>query len=128
MNRVRADRRDGRGRIRSFRGAALVASIATLTACAPLQRVELEVEPIPESVFVDGQAVTPVPTGLDLRADRDHKLYFKRDGFKPELVVLQSVTGDEGPVLEPSRVRVRLRPLDPGGRDVRIEQEDDASP
>jgi hypothetical protein len=93
-------------------------------ACAPLQTVELRVEPTPTSVHVDGKSVSPVPASLELRADRDHSLFFKRDGYRPELVVLQSRPGESGPRLEPARVEARLRPLAGKSRDVEIETEE----
>ncbi|MGH0034933.1 MAG: hypothetical protein ACQGVK_07885 [Myxococcota bacterium] len=103
---------------------AVVAVAALFTvACAPLQVVELAVEPTPSSVHVDGEVVEPVPGALELRADRDHKLFFKRDGYRPALVVLQSRAGEAGPRLEPARVEARLDPLAGGGREVTIERE-----
>jgi hypothetical protein len=107
-------------------GRRAVVAIGALwlgVGCAPLQVVELSVDPPPTSVYVDGEAIDPVPGALELRADRDHKLYFKRDGYRPELVVLRSQAGEAGPRLEPGRVEARLRPLSGHARDVEIEQE-----
>lgn len=107
------------------RGAVAMAGLALLfgLGCAPVQVVPLSVEPTPGSLHVDGRAVSPVPDHVELRADRDHKLYFKRDGYRPELVILRSQDGEAGPRLEPARVQARLQPLSPGARDVQIERE-----
>ena len=71
-----------------------------------------------------GQLLEEHPDALELRVDEPHKLYFKRPGHEPELVVLDSVTGDDGrPRLEPSNVCVELVPIGLE-RELTIEAED----
>jgi len=134
MSRVAVARRPERRTAAASRrhvaraGAVLAASVFLALGCAPLQVVPLEVEPAPGSLHVDGQEVVPVPRTLELRADRDHKLYFKRDGYRPELIVLRSLEDESGPHLVPARVQARLRPLAGGGRDLTIETEGTSEP
>lgn len=80
-------------------------------------------------MFVDGERLDELPEALELRVDRDHKIFFKGERYRPELVVLrsESVDGKErlaGDVCaELSFVEVRrqvdVRPdpdeADPGG-------------
>jgi len=100
--------------------AALLGAVA---GCAPLQRVPVEVEPRPARVYVDGRELPPSSGEVELRADRDHKLFFKREGYASRLVILRSVPGESGPRLEPPRVEVRLEPREPGGHRVEMERE-----
>jgi len=94
-------------------------------ACAPAtQWVALEVGPAPVQVFVDGEPVAGAsPSEIELRADRPHVLFFKRDGYQAEQVVLRSVREEGGPRLDPAAVRVQLRPLSRTGGEVEVELE-----
>ncbi len=98
--------------------------LAVALGCAPMQPVALDVEPDAAALFVDGEAVEGRPAVIELRADRDHKLYFKSEGYVSELVVLRTRQGEDGPRLEPDPVKVRLRSRSRGGSDVRIEREE----
>ena len=103
----------------------LCALLGTL-ACAPKQRVPIDVTPLGTAVYLDGQQLEAMPRELKLRSDRDHTLFFKSEGHRSELIVLRSGESDGKPRLEPARVRLRLSPLDPTGRDLVIESGDDA--
>ena len=100
---------------------ALVVAMGSFVACAPKQRVPLDLGPGAVELYVDGRRVEGLPNELELRSDRDHKLFVKRPGYLPELVVLESreVAGEE--TLEPGEVRVRLSPL-VGDRRLEIEE------
>lgn len=95
-----------------------------MAGCAPKQRVPIDVRPQTAQLYLDGQAVETMPRAVELRADRDHKLFFKQEGYRSELVVLRSVPGRKGDErLDPPVVRVELVPLDRSGREVEIEAE-----
>jgi len=86
------------------------------------QRVPLFVGPGPVEVYVDGERLDPVPREIELRADRDHKVFVKREGFQPELVVLEATDAGDRPMLQPPDVRVELRPKRAGSGEVQIEE------
>ncbi len=99
-------------------------------ACAPLQRVPLDLSPEGVRVYVDGVRVErPPPAGLELRADRPHVLFFKKEGHRPQQVVLRAVDLAGGQHrLEPERVAIQLVPLVPRGLDLEVELEDQPPP
>ena len=57
----------------------------------------------------------------ELRADRDHKLFVKRPGYLPELVVLETREVEGDAVLRPPSVSVWLEPVI-GDRSIEIEE------
>ncbi len=88
------------------RRIAVVAAVAALFACAPKQRIPLDACVTEQViVFVDGRLLEHAPDSVELRSDEPHKLYFKRPGEPPHLVVLEAGSDDEG--------RPRLLPADP---------------
>ena len=92
-------------------------------ACAPRQQVPLAVYPPDAELFLDGEVLEQAPEVLDLRSDRDHTLFVKSSGYQSELVVLRSLKRPEkGPELAPESVAVRLKSLDPSGRELVIEE------
>ena len=102
----------------------LALPLAIALGCAARQTVPLDCVTEEVVVYVDGQLLEEHPDALELRVDEPHKLYFKRPGHEPELVVLDSVTGDDGrPRLEPSNVCVELVPIGLE-RELTIEAED----
>jgi hypothetical protein len=109
--------------------ACFTVSIAVLVwaACAPKQRVPLDLGPAPVELYVDGALATEVPLEVKLRADRDHKIFVKRAGYVPELVVLETREVDGRYGLAPAEVRIRLRPI-AGDPDLEIEEEDPDGP
>lgn len=104
--------------------AAVVGGLALLgaTACAPTQRIPLQAEPRPLALYVDGELQGTIPDEIELRADRDHTLYFKKSGYRSELVVLESTRDDGTKRLSPDRVRVTLRPRGSTAGEVEIER------
>lgn len=86
-----------------------LALLVGLPGCAPKQRVPLECVPEQVTIYVDGQALEKTPDALELRADEPHKIYFKGEGYEPQLVVLESGTDPDGaPALAPAEVCVEL--------------------
>lgn len=107
------------GRIALF---AAIAAVAACSTCAPLQRVPIDSAPRDSSVFVDGEALGSPPLAVDLRADRDHSVFIRREGYQPVLVILTSEKQERGHRLDPGEVRVQLTPLE-RGRDLEVEVE-----
>jgi hypothetical protein len=82
------------------------AALAVLTACAPKQTIPFEAcEAEKMTIYVDGRLLARGPKPVELRADLPHKLFFKRDGHEPRLIILEP-TEDAGGAL-------RLEPADP---------------
>ncbi len=103
-------------------GFAVCVLLSSL-ACAPKQRIPLDVAPTATAVFLDKERLEEMPRELELRCDRDHTLLFKSEGHRSELIVLRSVLRGGKPRLEPADVRLRLTPLDPVRRELVIEGE-----
>jgi hypothetical protein len=115
----------GRGRLGAAAGA--LGAVATLLAgCATRQAVPLDCVTEEVVVYVDGRLLAENPGLLELSTDEPHKLYFKRPGFEPQLVVLDpSVDADGRESLEPRDVCAELRPIGLD-RELTIEAEDEA--
>jgi hypothetical protein len=105
-------------RTRWLAGLVLAASIGCQT---PMQSIPLDVRPDSVELFVNGQRVAPIPRALDLRPDTAYVLLFKRDGYRAEQVVLDSIDLGGSARLHPGRVSVSLAPIVPTGRSVTIE-------
>lgn len=114
---------------RRGRSSNVLAVLLLLIApsCAPKQRVPLDLGPGEVELYVDGERSTAVPLEVELRADRDHKLFVKRQGYLPELVVLETGEVEGDAVLRPSQVRVRLAPVI-GDRRIEIEEAEPVNP
>jgi len=111
---------------RSVRGLLSVCLLLSSSACAPTQRVPLEVSPETVSIYLDGELLDGTPQELELRSDRDHKLFFKSRGHRSELIVLRSLEDEGGVRLEPAGIALRLAPLDPTRRELSISGAADA--
>lgn len=112
-------------RRRAIPACALALSLGA--GCAtPLQPLGVVSEPPGAEVYVDGAPAGTTPLELALPPAADHSVYLKKDGYRPELVVLSPNRGPDGvEFLTPADVRVRLVPLaDPRGREVEIEVEE----
>ncbi|HXK25078.1 MAG TPA: hypothetical protein VMS55_20585 [Myxococcota bacterium] len=86
----------------------LFATAAALVAagCAAKQRVPLDACVTDKVVvYVDDRLLEADPASLELATDVPHKVYIKRPGEKPVLVVLEPTQDGEG--------RPRLEPADP---------------
>lgn len=115
--RTTAIRRRWRGRSSVLLTAAM---LALAVGCAAKQRIPLDLQPSPAEIFVDGKRVKGDPSELELRVDRDHKIFIKSEGYRSELVVLRSVDVEGEDTLEPAAVAVRLSPLTRTRQDVEI--------
>lgn len=111
------------------RTLAFVAACALALGCAARQPVALGGCVTEEvKVYVDGRLLEQNPDVLELRADQPHKLYFKRPGHEPQLVVLEPRQDADGrPVLSPADVCAVLVPIKLD-RELTIEAEDDEGP
>ncbi len=103
-----------------------------LGGCAlifPFQRVTVDATPGDASIFVDGKVAGVSPQAPNLRADRDHAIFVKRPGYRPELVILRSLRDTGRPRLEPAAVKVKLLPVVPGHEvEVEVEKSAPAAP
>lgn len=95
-----------------------------LMACAPKQRIPLEVGPGPVAVYLDGQLLDGVPAEIELRADRGHVLFFRSEGYRSERVLLYPRERDGKPFLEPAQVSLRMVPVIASTRSFEIEIEE----
>ena len=102
-----------------------VVGAATLLACAGHQRVAIAVDPADALVFVDGEQAALEGGAVELRCGRPHKLFFKRLGYRGELVVLESREREarDEPCLSATEVDVRLAPSVRSAPTVQIEEE-----
>jgi hypothetical protein len=100
-------------------------AIGPVLGCASLQSVPLSLDPTPMVVYVDGEPLEDgAPETVSLRTDRPHVLYFKREGYRPQQVVLESGTDATGELrLKPNRVEIRLAPIRSQGRQLEVELE-----
>ena len=96
-------------------------ALALAVACAPRQRIPLDLGPGAVELYVNGERAEAVPQEVELRIDRDHKIFVKRPGYVPQLVVLETQEVDGEVALEPPQVRVRLHPVI-GDRRIQIEE------
>ena len=100
-------------------------NLILVSGCSPKQNVPLRLGGGDHEVFVDGERLEGVPDDLRLRADRDHTVFIKRPGYRPELIVLRS-EGDAGsPELVPSTIELELaKRMAVASRTVAIEEVD----
>ena len=115
--------RTGAGWRRAMQLAGCGLAALAAAGCAPKQVIPLDVSPPPSEVYLDKQPLDGAPRELELRADRDHTLFFKKPGYRPELVVLESLEVDGEERLVPERVELRLRPLASGTQQIEVELE-----
>jgi hypothetical protein len=108
--------------LRAARSGAALALLAGLCACVPTQQIALQVAPRGATLWVDGQEHPGPPARIELRSDRDHTLFFRARGHRPELVVLRTTRRGGRSVLEPEEVQVTMTPSTSLGRSLEIEQ------
>ncbi len=102
--------------------ACVLVLILVALGCAPTQVVSITIQPVPVSLYIDGELhAEGAPVALELRADQPHLLFFKKEGYVAEQIVLYSVPNENGPRLEPDRVEVRLSPVTPKRRELKVE-------
>ena len=82
-----------------------------LSACGHYQTIGVETDPPGAQVYLDGNPVAKTPATLQVGRDRAHTIYLKREGYKPELVVLDRHTATDGiDYLTPADVTKRMNP------------------
>ncbi len=104
-------------------GLALVAA-----TCVPYQVVGIHSTPREAEIFVDGELVGHTPRRLPITTLGDHKVYLKKEGYRPELVVLLLHRPlDRINFLTPPDIYVTLTPLSDSSLDseLRIELEEE---
>ncbi|MFI5315140.1 MAG: PEGA domain-containing protein [Myxococcota bacterium] len=80
-------------------------------ACAAVQNVGVESDPPGAQIYLDGQLVGQTPATLEVGRDAAHTVYLKREGYRPELVVLERHEANDGiDFLTPADVAKRLSP------------------
>ena len=106
----------------------LAIPVVLAVGCAAKQRIPLDCVTEEVVIYVDGKVLAENPDALELRADEPHKVFFKRPGHEPELVVLESTLDADGRArLEPADVCVELVPIGVE-RELTIEAGDEEAP
>jgi hypothetical protein len=95
-----------------MRSARLLALAAlALGACAPYQNIGIESDPPGAQIYLDGKLAGETPIQLRVPRDAPHTVYLKKEGFRPELVVLEKHDATDGvDFLTPADVSRRLAP------------------
>ena len=91
--------------------ARLVPLVLVLSGCAAYQNVGIESDPPGAQIYVDGKLEGVTPLQLRVSRDAPHTVYLKKEGFRPELVVLERHEANDGvDFLTPADVSRRLAP------------------
>ena len=89
----------------------MLAVVCGSLACAAYQNVGVESDPPGAQIFLDGELVGETPAQLRVGRDEPHTVYLKREGYKPELVLLERHEANDGiDFLTPADVARRLSP------------------
>ncbi len=100
-----------------------LACLPLLAGCALYQNVAIETQPAGAEIYVDGKSLGLTPLSLPIDRVVDHSVLLKKDGFRPEMVVLTLYPMSDGiDYLAPADVRVQLNPL-PGNSDRTLDIE-----
>jgi PEGA domain-containing protein len=90
---------------------AIGALAAAALACSHYQYVNVVSDPAGADVYLDGEVVGQTPLELAVGRDGAHTVYLKRDGYRPELVLLEHHEANDGiDFLTPADVTKRLSP------------------
>jgi hypothetical protein len=76
------------------------------TGCAAKQKIPIDCVPETVTVYVDGEKLDRVPAEIKLRSDRHHVLLFKGEGYRPEMIVLETSEKEGRPRLSPDALCV----------------------
>lgn len=80
-----------------------------LAGCAAYQNVGIESDPPGAEIYLDGKPVGQTPQTLRVPRDAAHTVYLKKEGYRPELVVLEKRAAKDGiDYLTPADVVRRL--------------------
>lgn len=111
-------------KLRRLVRAAFILPLLAVWGCATTQEVPLGCVAEHVQVYVDGRLLEERPEAIDLSVGDPHKLYFKREGHEPQLVVLEPRETPDGSLrLEPADVCRELIPVGLG-RELVIEAEE----
>lgn len=84
--------------------------LVSVTGCAPTQMIGLAVSPEPVVLFVDGDRVDGLPESVELTANKDHTLFFQREGYRSQLIIVRTAEREDGEdYLSPERIEVTLK-------------------
>ena len=103
-------------------------ALAGLVGCAPTQMIGLAVEPEPVVMFIDGKRVDELPPEIELTANRDHTVFFKREGYHSQLVVLRTSERDGVDRLDPAKIELRLKRRTDSAPGITVELEEETDP
>lgn len=105
--------------------ATLAVALAALAGCvASTQRVALDCVPEQVEIFVDGRLLEEPTDELFLRSDEPHKIFVKRPGYEPRLLVLDTLRDEDGRArLDADSVCLELVPVGQR-RQLRLEADD----
>jgi hypothetical protein len=82
---------------------------ACATGCASYQNVGVESDPPGAEIYLDGKPVGQTPQNLRISREAAHTVYLKKEGYRPELVVLEKRDAVDGiDYLTPADVVRRL--------------------
>ena len=105
--------------------AASACALGLAGCFASKQQIPLDCVHREVTVYVDGEQLEGRPDSISLSRDESHKIYLKRPGYAPQLLVLESVDGPDGTAqLASSDVCIDLVPVGVG-RELTIEGEND---
>jgi hypothetical protein len=93
--------------------------------CAPKQMIPLDIGPEPLVVYLDGERLTEIPEELELKANRDHTFFVKRDGYRPKLVILTTHEFEGRHTLAPDAISLTLKPITDTTKALTIELEEE---
>jgi hypothetical protein len=90
---------------------AVIVGVSCGLACAAYQNVGVESDPPGAQIFLDGQLVGETPAQVEVGRGEPHTVFLKREGYKPELVLLERHEANDGvDFLTPADVVKRLSP------------------
>lgn len=82
-----------------------------LSGCAAYQNVGIESDPPGAEIYLDGRLAGTTPLELRVSREAAHTVYLKKEGYRPELVVLDLHNAADGiDFLTPADVTRRLTP------------------
>ena len=111
---------------RMLRVGWLLLGFVAFVGCAPTQMIGLDVGPEPLVVYVDGEPMKELPPSLELTANRDHTLFFQREGYRSQLIIVRTSEREGEDRLEPERVELRLKRLADTAPSVSVEIEEES--
>jgi PEGA domain len=81
----------------------------SLAGCAAYQNVGVESDPPGAEIYLDGKLIGLTPQSLRLARDAAHTVFLKKEGYRPELIVLEKHEAVDGiDYLTPADVVKRL--------------------